>query len=209
MKRLWKDLVSKYSHDTDLIENFYEIIEKRYNSSNRHHHNLDHINLMLTEVKRFKNKINDYDSVCLAIWFHDIIYDPQREDNEERSAKCTKEFLVKVNYEKSRIHKVQEFIFRTKDHTIQKGTEDYDIKVFLDLDLLILGMKREEFVKYAKSIRKEYNFISDDIYNKERKKILNLYLNSQFIFKTKKFRNLFEKQARKNIKFEIDSLLSK
>ncbi|MFW9972282.1 MAG: hypothetical protein ACFFDF_19005 [Candidatus Odinarchaeota archaeon] len=223
MKSLWKDLVSKYSNDLDFIEKLYKIIEKRYISSNRAYHNLDHINLLLSEVKRFKNRIDDYDSVLFAIWFHDIIYNPQRENNEERSAKYAKRFLVKINYEKTRIQKVQdliekldgewirkgekEFILRTKDHSIRNGTEDKDIKLFLDLDLLILGMKREEFIKYAKNIRKEYEFVPDDIYNKERKKILNKYLNSQFIYKTKKFRELYEKQARRNIKFEIDNLL--
>jgi predicted metal-dependent HD superfamily phosphohydrolase len=83
------------------------------------------------------------------------------------------------------------------------------MNIFLDLDLLILGMEREQYVKYAKNIRKEYDFVPDDIYAKERKIILNQYLNSQFIFKTKNFRDLFEKQARNNIKFEIDNILSK
>ena len=164
---------------------------------------------MLSEAKRFESRINDYDSVCYAIWFHDIIYNPLRGDNEERSAECAKEFLDNIKYEKKRIRKVEELILRTKDHTIPKGNENYDMKVFLDLDLLILGMEREQYVKYANNIRKEYNFVPEDIYNKERKKILNQYLNSQFIYKTKKFRDLYEKQARNNIKFEIDNILSK
>lgn len=209
MKSKWKDLVSKYSNDLDLIENLYEIIEKRYGSFNRHYHNLDHINLMLSEVKRFKNRIDDFDSVLFAIWFHDIIYDPLKRDNEERSAEYAREFLVKINYEKNRIHKIEKLILRTKDHTFQDGNENYDFKVFLDLDLLILGIEREQYVKYAKDIRKEYGFVADDVYNKERKKILKQYLNSQLIYKTKKFRDLYEKQARNNIKFEIDIILSK
>ncbi|MBD3213471.1 MAG: hypothetical protein GF311_12760 [Candidatus Lokiarchaeota archaeon] len=160
MKILWVDLVSKYSIDIDLIENLYDIIEKRYDSSNRHYHNLTHINLMLSEVKRFKNRIDDYDSVLFAIWFHDIIYDPLKGDNEERSAECAREFLVKINYEKNRIRKIEELILRTKDHTIQDGNENYDLNLFLDLDLLILGMEREQYVKYAKNIKKRIRFRS-------------------------------------------------
>ncbi|MEJ2294263.1 MAG: hypothetical protein P8Y23_05790 [Candidatus Lokiarchaeota archaeon] len=209
MKSLWKDLVLKYSNDLDFIEKLYKIIEKRYDSSNRHYHNLTHINLMLSEVKRFENRIDDYDSVLFAIWFHDIIYDPLKGDNEERSAECARKFLVKINYEKNRIRKIEELILRTKDHTIQNCNENYDLNLFLDLDLLILGMEREQYVKYAKNVKKEYHFVPDDIYNKEREKILNQYLNSQFIYKTKKFRDLYEKQARNNIKYEIDNNLSK
>ena len=83
MKSIWIELVSKYSLDMILILNLYEIIEKRYGSSNRHYHDLDHINLMLSEAKKFKNRIDDYDSVLFAIWFHDIIYDPLQYNNLE------------------------------------------------------------------------------------------------------------------------------
>ena len=69
-------------------------------------------------------------------------------------------------------------------------------------------MEKEQYINYAKNIRKEYEFVPDDIYNKERKKILNKYLKFQFIYKTRKFRDLYERQARTNIKFEIDNLLS-
>ncbi|MFW9878050.1 MAG: hypothetical protein ACFFG0_33635 [Candidatus Thorarchaeota archaeon] len=204
----WLELVIKYSDDLELIDNFYEIIKRKYNSSNKHYHNLDHISLMLSEVKKLESRINDYDTLCFAIWFHDIIYNPLKSDNEERSAEYAEEFLDKIKYEKKRIHKVQELILRTKDHTIQNGNDNYDGNLFLDLDLLILGMEREQYIKYAICIRKEYNFFSDDIYNKERRKILHQYLNSQYIYKTKKFRDLYEKQARYNIKFEIDNILS-
>lgn len=208
LKYTLKELLSKHSNDSELTHNFFKVIQGKYSSTNRHYHNLDHISLMLSEAKKFENKINDYDSLCFATWFHDIIYNPLKGDNEERSAECAKKFLDKIKYEEKRIRKVQELILRTKDHTIQNGNENYDMKIFLDLDLLILGIEREQYIKYANNIRKEYNFVPDDIYNKERKKILIQYLNSQFIYKTKKFRDLYEKQARNNIKFEIDNLLS-
>ena len=57
MKSLWEDLISKYSIDIDLIENFYGIIEKKYYSSNILYHNLDHISIMLSEVKKYENRI--------------------------------------------------------------------------------------------------------------------------------------------------------
>ena len=209
LKSRWKQLTSKYTNDLELVNSFYKIIEKKYNSTNRHYHNFEHVSFMLSEAKKLESEISDYDELCFAIWFHDIIYNPLKGDNEERSAECAKEFLDKIKYDKKRNRKVQELILRTKDHIIQNGNENYDMNLFLDLDLLILGMEREKYVKYAKNIRKEYNFVPDDIYNKDRKKILNQYLNSQFIYKTKKFRDLCEKQARGNIKFEIDNILSK
>ena len=98
VKSSWNDLVSQFSNDLNLIDNYYEIIEKKYKSSNRYYHNLDHINLMLSEIDTLENRIEDYNSVLFAIWFHDIIYDPLNADNEERSAECAKEFLIKIKY---------------------------------------------------------------------------------------------------------------
>jgi predicted metal-dependent HD superfamily phosphohydrolase len=154
-KKKWIKLTSKFTNDLKLIDHYFETIERKYRTYNRYYHNLEHINLMLSKVTKFENRINDYDSVIFAIWFHDIIYDPLKRDNEERSAEFAKEFLIKIKYEKNRIHKVQELILRTKDHTIRNSNDNFDIKVFLDLDLLIMGMKRKHYVKYAKNIRKE------------------------------------------------------
>ena len=69
-------------------------------------------------------------------------------------------------------------------------------------------MGRSKYLNYAKNIRKEYAFVPDYVYKKERTKILKMYLNSQYIYKTKKFRDSFEKKARDNIKFEISNILS-
>lgn len=84
--------------------------------------------------------------------------------------------------------------------------EDFNTKIFLDLDLCILGTNNEKYRNYIRNIRKEYVFVPDKIYTKERIKILENFLNQEFIFKTERFQNLYEKMARKNIKYEIKSL---
>ena len=59
-------------------------ILKNYDEQHRFYHNLYHLIDMLTNAKKLGIELTD--SLVLAIVFHDIIYDPKRKDNEERSA---------------------------------------------------------------------------------------------------------------------------
>jgi predicted metal-dependent HD superfamily phosphohydrolase len=86
LKAEWTDLVSHFSNDEKQIEDIFDRITQFYNSQNRYYHNLNHIGDMLTEAGNFKKMVDDYDSILFAIWFHDIIYDTKRSDNEEKSS---------------------------------------------------------------------------------------------------------------------------
>ena len=203
----WYELASKYTSDNNLISQYYTKIEKKYSSLNRFYHNLDHIKSMLLEVKRFQNEIYDYDSVLFAIWFHDIIYEPKNNDNEKKSAECARKFLNNLEYEKNRINKVIDLILRTKNHFEQNLNEDFEAQIFLDCDIIIFASLRKNYLNYSKSVRKEYSSIPDTIYNKGRIKVLESFLNKNYIFRNKNFQKLYEKKARKNVRFEIKMLL--
>ncbi len=163
---------------------------------------------MLSKIKEFKLDVNDYDSIILAIWFHDVVYDVRRSDNEEKSAEFAETFLNNISYDKLKIEKIKNLILKTKEHSKLYPNEDFDTKLFLDLDLSILGTDDETYKNYAKNIRKEYSFVPDEVYNNARAKILESFLKLEYIFKTENMRMLFEIQARVNIKSEIESYFS-
>ena len=206
LKAEWINLVSKFSDDERQIKDTFELIVQFYSSSSRYYHNLNHIGDMLTEGKKLFGMIDDYDSILFSIWFHDIIYDAKRSDNEEKSSEFAGEFLQNINYDVEKIEKVKNLILKTKNHSNIEINEGYDTKVFIDLDLLILGANDEIYRTYAENIRKEYSFVPEKIYFFERIKILENFLSQEHIFKTEKFQKQFEKKARKNIKSEINSL---
>ncbi|KKN35977.1 hypothetical protein LCGC14_0778150 [marine sediment metagenome] len=96
----WINLVSKYSNNKLLINNTLNDIEKCYSSSNRYYHNLSHIKFMLSEVENFRTVFDDFDSIRFSAWFHDIIYEANRSDNEERSTDMAETFLLNLNIPK-------------------------------------------------------------------------------------------------------------
>jgi predicted metal-dependent HD superfamily phosphohydrolase len=52
--------------------------DREYCEEHRAYHNLSHIRAMLAAAEKFKDKIADYDSVRLAVWFTTPFTSPER-----------------------------------------------------------------------------------------------------------------------------------
>ena len=81
-----------------------------------------------------------------------------------------------------------------------------DGKLFLDLDLGILGEEEEIYKKYSKAIRAEYSFAPESLYREKRRIILQSFLQRKYLYFTGEGRELFEERARFNIANEIKEL---
>jgi predicted metal-dependent HD superfamily phosphohydrolase len=202
LKNLWIKLVKNYTDNESLIMRGLYILKSKYQSSGRFYHNLEHVEDMLNAVETNNIEFKDPDSTLFAIWFHDIIYNPKRSDNEVKSAEFAENFLNIIMYDPQKISLIRNMIIKTKNHRIDEN-DDSDTKLFLDLDLLILGANPYYYWNYVYNIRKEYSFIPDKIFYLERSKILKSFLSRKRIYKTKIFNEGFEKFAKKNIQSEL------
>lgn len=106
--------------------------------------------------------------VEVALWFHDIIYDPKKNDNEKMSSEYAKAFLESINLAPDVISKIEHLIALTKHPSCP---ETCDEKYIIDIDLAILGLNKEHYDSYESSIRKEYGFVPTILYKRGRKKI--------------------------------------
>ena len=192
-----------YCSDKALIETTFDDLLELYNANNRFYHDLTHVSSLLNRWEDSKLNINDDDVVYLAIWFHDAIFNTWKSDNEEKSAELAVEFLNKTSFPKERIDKVVTYILGTKTH---ESTGENDMNYFLDIDLSILGSDETIYDIYTKQIRDEYNFYPSFLYNRGRRKVLNSFLDKEFIYKTEEYRSKLEEQARINMARELESL---
>ncbi len=203
VKESWIHLSSRYTHNKALQETLWAELEQQYTRQNRHYHTLGHLAYMLRHAQDCKDLIYDFDTLLFSIFYHDIIYNPLRRDNEEKSAFIAEARMKQLKVPGGRIECCQKQILATQNHL---ENEDKDTAYLLDFDLAILGEAPDIYRDYTKNIRKEYRFVPPILYRNRRKKVLRHFLEMRHIFKTERFRKIFEKQARINLAAELATL---
>jgi predicted metal-dependent HD superfamily phosphohydrolase len=201
IKEKFLNLIKEYSKNEDYNLECWNEIENNYSSKSRHYHNLEHLKNMLLELNKIQSEVKDLDCLLFAIYYHDIIYKPSKSNNEHQSALTFENRITKTSFDK--LNKCMSQIEATKEHKI---SNDYDTNILLDLDLSVLGKNPQEYKKYCESIRKEYQIYPDFMYRKGRKKVLKSILELNFIYKTEYFKQLYENQAKENLKLELKQL---
>jgi predicted metal-dependent HD superfamily phosphohydrolase len=195
--------INTYTADQKLAEQYWLEIEKEHNGKKRFYHNLTHLENLLRELMLVKNQIADWDCVVFAIAYHDIIYNPLKQNNEEKSAALARERLLQTSLPAERIAQCVDSILATKGHVISASE---DINLFTDADLSILGAEAAAYERYAANVRKEYAYYPDLLYKPGRKKVLQYFLAMEKIFKTALFFEKYENSARLNLRRELESL---
>lgn len=203
LKETYIKLCKKYSNDDALINDYWQIIEKAYSHKSRLYHNLQHLINLFSQLNEVKELITDWETIQFATFYHDIIYNTLKSNNEEKSASLAKTHLTKLGVPNVQIDKCVAFIIATKSHEINT---DNDCNLFTDADLSILGCDWIDYELYFNQIRKEYSIYPDLIYNPGRKKVLQHFLSMNKIFKTEHFFNKFEIKARYNLTSELEKL---
>lgn len=173
---------------------------EHYGETHRYHHTMRHINEMsglLMQIAK-TNEIHDVLTMQLAIWYHDVIYDPTRGDNEELSAEMAFSNLYNEGFPIKVITDVCRLVLSTKNHE----AHSFDEALLSDLDLAILGGNWNRYLVYSRGIRKEYTFVPQEVYIRERKKILQGFIDRPVIFQTEYFQ-AWDAPARVNMRREM------
>lgn len=204
LKKIWWTLASGYSDNRETIEKLWLEILAYYSADNRFYHNFRHLAYMLEKAESYKKGIADFDTFLFSIFYHDIIYDINRQDNEYQSSVKAMECLTKLGVGQQQISKCMQQILATMDH---EKRDDADTDLFTDIDLSILGEEWSVYEDYCQKIRQEYNIYPDSVYNAGRIIVLKHFLNMEKIFKTLEFHGSHESRARVNLQKELDLLI--
>lgn len=200
----WKettDILDLGRHEAHLV---WKLILRKYKQPLRFYHNLSHLLDLLVLYTEFKDSFKNKGAVLSAIWFHDIIYTSTSKKNEGKSAELAAYHLKVWRCDEAFIKRVYDMIIATSTHTA--APDDTDTSLFLDMDLAILGAEHEKYLRYAKGVRQEYFWCPVRLYREGRSKILKIFLNREFIYKTEMLRDKLEDKARLNIRNELKTL---
>ncbi len=183
------------------------VISTQYDEPARFYHNKNHLvdlftkldtltmdaDVALQQLMKQNKKVLTY-----AVFFHDIVYNPKKTDNEEKSVHQWQSYALSLSLKREMIKQVSELIQATKNHT--EPTSNPLTALFLDLDLSILGSHPEAFAAYDAAIAQEYNYLDPVVYRQKRKTFLQSIGNP---YHTVYFKTHFGKQTNENRAFYL------
>ena len=202
LEKRFSTLLSEYTNYSILIVSLWKNIDKHYSETHRTYHNKTHLVELFKYFDIYKKNLKNPDTVAFSIFYHDVIYNIWKKDNEEKSADYALKELSKIKLSSRILDEIHQQIIATKTHQ----ANDNDTKWFVDFDLAILGKSSKIYKNYAQLIRKEYKLVPDFLYKKGRKKVLQHFIDKPFIYATDEFRKLYENQAKENLTNELYSL---
>ncbi|NBO22570.1 hypothetical protein EBU94_04420, partial [bacterium] len=144
-----------------------------WNEPNRHWHNQDHLFDLLEQINNdFDNgkiSLDEKKKLQMVALFHDVVYDPTRGDNEEKSA----EFMLSLSENKEMLKDVYQAILDTKTHISTNPISER----FNKYDMNIVERDYDSLLRWEEGIRKEYSMYSDEEYKQGRVKFLESLLD--------------------------------
>jgi predicted metal-dependent HD superfamily phosphohydrolase len=147
-----QELLDKWNIKLD-----YNVLLAMWNESHRAYHTQNHLLDLIEQIDENKSQYQsqkDYDKMILCALFHDCVYDPMRNDNEEKSA----EFFLNCCQEKNQdILDIKQMILDTKTH---EATTPLSEK-FNVLDMNIVERDFNQLLEWEKGIREEYKAYGD------------------------------------------------
>jgi predicted metal-dependent HD superfamily phosphohydrolase len=169
----------------------------------RRYHDLAHLAAVLGIVGRLAGAADDPAAVRLAAWYHDVVYDPRRDDNEEASAERARAGLRGL-VPAERVDEVARLVLLTAGHRAEP--DDANGAVLCDADLAVLAGPPEAYAAYASAIREEYGHLADADFTAGRIAVLEQLLELPTLFRLPAVAAEWTPRARANLTAELTLL---
>jgi predicted metal-dependent HD superfamily phosphohydrolase len=175
----------------------------RYAEPHRHYHDLIHLDEVLGRVDLIAGAEDDVAAVRIAAWFHDAVYRPGEEGNEERSAHLAETSLAVLRLPDRTVTEVARLVRLTAEH--DAAPVDRNGAVLCDADLGVLAADPARYTSYAAGVRAEWAHVPDADFARGRAAVLRGLLSRATLFCTAPAR-AWEEPARRNIGAELARL---
>ncbi len=188
---LWQRLGGQGS-----LERWHEVLTSCYESPGRYYHTLEHIAEALQLFDQLRATAQRPDEVELAIWTHDVIWEPLSTDVEAMSAAWVATVGRIAGVSDEILRRVGTLILATTHAT---AAVSGDAALLQDIDLAILGADSERFDQYEADIAAEYAVVPPEAFRAGRRQVLERFLARPTIYSTKVCQERFEAPARANL----------
>ena len=198
----WSGLISRHSADPAALGVGRRLLAD-WSEPHRRYHGVNHLRDILARVEELAVYADDADTVRLAAWYHDAVYQGLPDD-EERSARRAEDELSRLNIAQDVVAEVARLVRMTITH--DPGPGDHNGEVLSDADLSALAVARDRYQKNTAAIRAEYAHVPDEAFRKGRFQVLVALLEGPGVFRTDYGRSAWEAAARENMRAELAGL---
>jgi predicted metal-dependent HD superfamily phosphohydrolase len=167
------------------------------------YHTAEHIRDCLAELDLTGNLAQHPDEVEAALWFHDAVYLPGAPDSEGRSAELARTALSGSGIPRESTDRIVALVLATRHASVPSALDE---QLICDIDLSILGREPRIFDTFEEQIRREYAWVPEPVYRRERSAVLSGFLRRRSIYQTDQFRHRYEALARANLERLIEKL---
>lgn len=181
----------------------FDELVRRYGEPHRHYHSLHHVLALTRGLERHPGPVHDRDTLVLAIFFHDAVQVPGRDDDEAASARLARSMLERSGIDPSRLEAIETLVRATRH---RGAPPPGDATLIVDLDLAILGSVPETYDAYNRAVRAEYAWVSQRRWRRRRRQLLTTWLARPALFQTPDHRARLESRARANLQRELAAL---
>jgi len=175
----------------------------------RHYHSLRHLHECLQTLDRWGKDVAARHEVGIALWFHDAVYDPTRDDNENKSARWAVEALKDVGATEDAAQRIGKLIRATRHSSPgaqARATRVGGLELMLDIDVAILGAERARFDEYECQVRLEYAHVADESFARSRADFVAAMLRRIRVYRTDVAHSELEARARDNLLHSLRNL---
>jgi len=191
---LWQRCLVEDARDDS--SSIHQRLLMAYAEPQRFYHNLTHIDHCLGVFDEVKSLLSNPDAVELAIWTHDVIYQPGARDNEALSVEWYLDIAADV-HDSDLVQLVSQHIIATLHDDRPLDAEDSGYLV--DIDLSSFAMPWDDFLRDSRNLRRENPQITDQEYYHNQGKFQKLLLSRHRFYHSDYFYQHYEQRARDNL----------
>jgi predicted metal-dependent HD superfamily phosphohydrolase len=172
---------------------------KQYQRWPRRYHDARHLLACVSACAEVRDLLPARGEIAFALWFHDAVYRPWRQDNEARSAEQAVRAAQRLRLGDAFAARVRRLVLATAHLDAPETADDPAADWVLDIDLGILGAPPDAYDRYERDVRREYLHVLPAAWRRGRARVLRSFLERPAIYRTPYFQARLEARARDNL----------
>ncbi|UWW07116.1 HD domain-containing protein [Mycolicibacterium brumae] len=203
LEQAWRELATRVGATGDAALATGRGLLAAWSDPSRRYHSVAHLQDVLEKVDELAADAEDPDTVRLAAWYHDAVYNGSPDDEELSAVKAERE-LTELGLPPALVSEVGRLIRMTVHH--DPPPEDRNGAVLSDADLSALAVDPDTYRANSEAIRQEYLHIPERAFMATRAVMVETMLAARSLFYTVSGRRRWEERARQNLAAELARL---